>query len=191
MKLRTVALSMGLAATAVGLTGCNEEAKVEGAITPQMMADNLHKVIDSDRTVYTKLIVGRLAAKEKVIKADEHWEDKKALVLPAQMLRYGSEMVQERNADFTYSLQSSWPINKQNAPRTPMEKEGLKFIEQNKGQNFYGTETLGDKKYFTAIYPDFAAVKVCVTCHNEHKDSPKTDFKMGDVMGGLVIRIPL
>lgn len=191
MKLRNVILSMGMVAVAGALTGCTGEEKAEGGITPQMMADNLQIVIDSDRTVYTKLIVGRLAAKEKVITADEHWEEQKALVLPAQMLRYGSEMVQERNAGFTYSLQSSWPINKQNAPRTPMEKEGLKFIEENKGQNFYGTETLGDKSYFTAIYPDFASVKVCVTCHNEHKDSPKTDFEMGDVMGGLVIRIPI
>ncbi len=190
MKLKSVVLAMGVAGVAAGLTGCGGEEKAAGP-SYQMMADNLHKVIDSDRTVYTKLIVGRLAAKEKVIKADEHWEDKKALVLPAQMLRYGSEMVQERGADFTYSLQSEWPINKQNAPRTPMEKEGLKYIGENKGKNFYGTEELGGKKYFTAIYPDFASAKVCVTCHNDHKDSPKTDFKMGDVMGGVVIRIPI
>lgn len=190
MKLKNIVLSMGLASVAVGLTGCMGEPEVSG-VSYQTMADNLHNVIDSDRTVYTKLIVNRLAAEEKVIKANEHWEDKKALVLPAQMLRYGSEMVQERGATFTYSLQSEWPINKQNAPRTPMEEEGLKYVVENKGQNYYGTEELGGKKYFTAVYPDFASAKVCVTCHNEHKDSPKTDFKMGDVMGGVVIRIPI
>jgi hypothetical protein len=32
---------------------------------------------------------------------------------------------------------------------------------------------------------------VCISCHNEHKDSPRKDFKLGDVMGGVVIRIPL
>jgi len=190
MKLRNIVLASGVAGLTLGLTGCGGEAAAPG-VSHQVMADNLHKVIDSDRTVYTKLIVGRLAAKEKVIKADENWEDHKALVLPAQMLRYGSEMVQERGADFTYSLQSEWPINKQNAPRTPLEEEGLKYVVDNKGQNFYGTEELGGKEYFTAVYPDFASAKVCVTCHNEHKDSPKTDFKMGDVMGGVIIRIPI
>jgi hypothetical protein len=46
-------------------------------------------------------------------------------------------------------------------------------------------------KYFTAVYPDPAVAPVCVSCHNEHKDTPKTDFKLGDVMGGVVIRIPI
>jgi len=31
----------------------------------------------------------------------------------------------------------------------------------------------------------------CVTCHNDHKDSPKKDFKLGDTMGGVVIRVPM
>jgi hypothetical protein len=30
-----------------------------------------------------------------------------------------------------------------------------------------------------------------VTCHNGHKDSPRTDFKEGDVLGGVVLRIPI
>ena len=39
--------------------------------------------------------------------------------------------------------------------------------------------------------PDVAVAPVCVSCHNEHPDSPKTDFELGDVMGGVVIRIPM
>jgi hypothetical protein len=31
----------------------------------------------------------------------------------------------------------------------------------------------------------------CVECHNAHPSSPKKDFKVGDVMGGLVISFPL
>jgi len=45
--------------------------------------------------------------------------------------------------------------------------------------------------HFTAIYPDVGVAPVCVSCHNGHKDSPRRDFKLGDVMGGVVIRIPL
>src|SRR3970040_3024700 len=75
------------------------------------MADALHAVMESDRTVYTRLIVNRLQNEEKVIKASEHWKDDKALVLPAQMFRYGSEMVAEKKANFSYSLLSLWPVN--------------------------------------------------------------------------------
>ncbi len=165
-------------------------------ISVKAMADALHMVMDSDRTVYTKTIVNRLVKKEKVIKATEHFEDDKALALPAQMFRLGSELVAERAADnpnvnFTYSLQSLWPVNKQNAPKTDAEKTGLKYVVDNVGKNYYTTETLGGKKYFTAIYPDIGVAPVCVACHNAHPDSPKNDFKLGDVMGGVVIRIPV
>ena len=82
-------------------------------------------------------------------------------------------------------------INKQNKPQTEVEKAGLQYIVDNPGQNYYGEETLGGARYYTAVYPDVAVAKACVTCHNDHKDSPKTDFELGDVMGGVVIRIPL
>ena len=56
---------------------------------------------------------------------------------------------------------------------------------------FYGEETLGGVKYFTAVYADIAVAAACVDCHNEHRETPRTDFKLGDVMGGVVLRIPL
>ena len=107
------------------------------------------------------------------------------------MFRFGSERVAEKTDAFSYSLISLWPINKQNEPKTDAEKEGLKYMEDNPGKNFYKTETLGGSSYFTAIYPDVAVSSACTDCHNDHKDTPKSDFKIGDTMGGVVIRIPL
>lgn len=160
-------------------------------ITAKAMADGLHAVMSADRTVYTRLIVNRLQNEEKLIKASEHWKEDKALVLPAQMFRFGAEMVAESKPPFSYSLQSLWPINQQNAPKTEVEKAGLAYIAENKGKNYYAEETLGGVKYFTAVYPDNAIAPACVSCHNEHADTPRTDFKLGDVMGGVVIRIPV
>ena len=187
----TLLITGGLLLTGAVLslhTGCSK-AKATG-ISPKVMADALHAVMESDRTVYTRNVVNRLQNEENVIKASEHWKDEKALPLPAQMFRMGAEMVQSKNAGFTYSLLSPWPVNKQNAPKTDAEKAGLDFIVANEGtENYYTEETLGGKKYFTAVYADVAVAKACITCHNDHKDSPRTDFKMGDVMGGVVIRI--
>lgn len=177
-------------ALAVSLVGCGGDTKPSG-ISPQAMADALHTVLETDRTIYTRLIVNRLTLEEKVIKASEHWKDEKALVLPAQMFRAGAEMVQEKGANFNYALLSLWPVNKQNSPKTEAEQAGLQYVIDNPGKNYYGEETLGGKKYFTAVYADVAVANACISCHNSHKDSPRTDFKMGDVMGGVVIRIPL
>ncbi len=191
IPLRKTLIATGLASL-LALPAASQAADADSPMfTPKQMTDWLHLVMSSDRTVYTRLIVNRLQNKEKVIKASEHFEDDKALVLPAQMFRFGAEMVGEKTDDFSYSLLSEWPINKQNAPRTEVEKEGLAYIAANKGENFYATEELGGKKYFTAVYADTAVAPACVTCHNDHKDTPRSDFKIGDVMGGVVIRVPL
>ena len=187
MNFRTMSI-LGMLGAATVLSGCGETKST--GIDPQTMSDALFSVMEADRTVYTRLIVNRLVKEDKVIKASEHWKDDKALVLPAQMFRYGSERVAEKGADFSYSLLSLWPVNAQNKPTTDVEKTGLKYIADNPGKNFYSEETLGDKKYFTAIYPDIAVAPACISCHNGHKDSPRDDFKMGEVMGGVVIRIP-
>jgi hypothetical protein len=196
MKSKTtlgVIAALSITATGVAIASASGG---DSTVSVKAMADALHLVMDSDRSVYTKKIVNRLVKKEKVIKASEHFEDDKALVLPAQMFRFGSELAMKRaekldDVDFSYTLQSLWPINKQNAPKTNAEKEGLKYVADNKGKNYYTTEKLGGKTYFTAIYADTGVAPVCVSCHNKHPDTPKKDFKLGDVMGGVVIRIPI
>lgn len=176
----------------IGCSPQQEAASAPSGLAYEKVSDFLHTILENDRTVYTKNVVNRLVKQEKVIKASEHWTDEKALPLPAQMFRMGAEMTAEKTSEFSYSLQSLWPINKANAAgQTDIEKEGLQYIVDNGGKEpFYGEETLGDKKYFVGIYADVAVAPVCVDCHNDHKDSPKTDFTLGDVMGGVVIRIP-
>jgi hypothetical protein len=177
------------AALAIGAMATTAAVAADG-VSYQELADALHSVMDSDRTVYTRLVVNRLQNEEKVIKASEHWKDDKALPLPAQMFRFGSEMAAGKQKLYTYSLLSEWPVNKQNAPRTPVETAGLKAVGTTK-KPYYKEETIGGKKYFTAVYPDIAISPACVSCHNDHKDTPRTDFKQGDVMGGVVLRIAM
>jgi hypothetical protein len=178
----------GWALTASACVALAGAARAEG-VTYKQMADALHAVMESDRTVYTRNVVDRLQNDEKVIKASEHWKDDKALPLPSQMFRMGAEMVNAKNAGFTYSLASIWPINKQNVPKTPGEIAGLKAVAVRPSVPYYTEETLGKTRYFTAVYADRAISPACVTCHNQHRDSPRTDFKLGDVMGGVVLRI--
>lgn len=159
-------------------------------ITPQGMADALYAVMAADRAVYTREVINRLQDEEGVIKASEHFRDDKALPLPAQMFRMGAEAARLRNAGFSYALLSPWPINKQNAPRTEAEKAGLRAVVET-GKNHYAEEKLGGVRYFTAVYPDKAVVAACANCHNAHRDSPRHDYKVGEAMGGVVIRIPL
>jgi hypothetical protein len=195
------------------LAACGEEkaeAKSEptpppAGLQPQQVADMLHAVMEADRTVYTRQVVNRLIKEQKLqimnpetkaaepFGASEQWKTEHGkLPLPAQMFRMGAEAVSGKKVGFTYALLSPWPINKQNKPKTPIEVKGLDEIVKNEGDKpFYGTEELGGTKYFTAVYADVGVASACIDCHNEHKDSPRRDFELDDVMGGVVIRIPL
>jgi hypothetical protein len=155
----------------------------------QELADAIHLVLATDREIYTKQVVNRLQNEDKVLKAGEHWKEDKLLPLPAQMFRMGAERVREQSRTLSYALVSLWPINKKNAARTDLEKAGLEAVAGNPNQNHYGTETLAGASYFTAVYPDKAVSAACVDCHNSHPDSPRKDFKVGDVMGAVVIRL--
>jgi hypothetical protein len=173
----------------VAAAGCGK-APAQREITPQRMADALFAVMAADRAVYAREVVERLQDREGVIRASEHFRDDKALPLPAQMFRMAAENTRRSQAAFTYALLSPWPINKQNAPRTEAEKAGLRKAAET-GEGYYGAESLGGVNYFTAVYPDKAVTEACVACHNAHRDSPRHDFKVGDTMGGVVIRIPI
>ncbi len=151
---------------------------------PQEMADALHAVIAADREVYAKYFEQHRAAEESANRSSQ-------LPIPAHLLRQASEAVQQKGAEFHYVLRSLWPINPKNGPETDKEKEGLKFVIDHPEANYYSEESLGGRLYFTAVYPDRAGAASCVECHNQHQDSPKKDFKQGDIMGGMVVRVPL
>lgn len=191
--MKKVALVGSVIAGSMFLVACGDDKPAAVGISPQQYTDSLFAVMKADRTNYTKLIIKRLGPQgSDAIKPHEYWQDlDNGAPLPAQMFRFGAEAVSEATSDFAYSLQSLWPINPQNAPKTPLEKQGLQFIADNPGENFYGNESLGGVNYYTAVYPDVAVATPCIACHNAHKDSPRDDFQMGEVMGGVVIRVPM
>ncbi len=204
--LRFLMLLMVCAGTLPAL-GCGGEATSQAeaskppmaaessGISPKQFANAVYAVMKADRTVYAKHVVTRLKKAESETKPSEYWEDEEGTIpLPAQMFRMGAELVDENpTAGFTYGLRSKWPLNDQHHAKSDTEAEGLDFIEKNPGETFYGTETLGDKKFFTAIYGDKAVAQACWECHNEHpnRGDDYPEFKKDDVMGGVVVRIPL
>jgi hypothetical protein len=151
---------------------------------PQEMADALHSVIAADRQVFATHFEQYRAAERSATSSAQ-------LPIPAHLLRQASEAIQQKGAEFHYVLRSLWPINPNSAPETATETEGLKFVLEHPDSNYYSEESLGGRRYFTAVYPDRASLASCVDCHNQHKDSPKKDFKLGDIMGGMVVRVPL
>ena len=114
-----------------------------------------------------------------------------SLPVHAQMLRSAAQNIQKNGAEFSYTLRSLAPINANNGPQTQVEQTGLEFVASHPGENYCVEEQLGGRSYFTAVYADRATLTSCVECHNQHPQSTRHDLKNGDVMGGIVVRVPL
>ena len=167
-----------------------KKSNTSGSVPPETVADYLRAVIMAHRHFYTINIANRLQ-QERIVDVSEDWRASHALPLPVQLLKETSEIAELTGPNVRYRLISEYPINKANAPATEFERRGLKEVQTSPNRPYSHTVADGGKKTFEAIYADIAVTTSCVECHNAHPKSPKSDFKTGDVMGGLVITFPL
>ncbi len=185
--LAAVVAGLGIATVALH---AKDAGSLPAGIPPEKVAEYVHAVIEADRTIYTTMVVNRMQEKG-IVSAEEHWEQNNALPLPAQFLQHSGKLVAEGGGGIRYRLVSLWPIYQRNAPATPLERQALEAVAAHPDRPFTGIVTSGRKRYFQAVYADRAVSKACVSCHNSHPLSPKRDFKLNDVMGGIAITIPL
>ena len=187
-KILAFVVIVGIFCFAVGWMAGTQQPPGEG-IPARTVADYLHAVIESDRTFYTQHIVERMEAM-LIVNASENWGEDNTLPLPVQFLREASRSLHVRGAPFRYRLVSLWPLNPGNAPTSDREREALQRVDEY-GEVVEENVIVEQRRYVQAIYPDRAVSRACVSCHNAHPESPKRDFKLNDVMGGLVIQVPI
>lgn len=134
---------------------------------------------DLTRTFYTKNIVG--AGKNVGLMFDEDWKDDnvEAGPLPALFLRETSNYIEKSKVELGLYLGSEFPISEANL-FTGVQAEYFEKIKANKQPQFFFDD---DTQRYVGMFPDFASAKACITCHNEHPDSPRNDWKLGDIMG--------
>ena len=183
-------LTLVIATSGIGITLANGEEESTVAFSPEVVANYIHAVIEADRTLYTTHVVKRMHDGGVVI-ATEGWKKRNALPLPAQMLLMAGRKVEEGGSGLRYRLASLRPIYEENGPASVFEEAGLKVVAEDPSEVYTGIITRGDQRFFKAIYADLAVSEACVNCHNTHILSGKRDYKLGDVMGGIVISFPL
>ena len=172
------------------LSAANKGSSSPSLIPAERVAEYVHSVIQADRSIYTNEVVERMK-RQGIVTASENWRDTGKLPLPVQFLIEASRLMVENPNGLRFRLISNWAINKDNMPRTDFEEAGLLKIAVAPERPYKGMKTEHGIEYFEALYPDIAVSQSCVRCHNAHPQSPKKDFRVGDVMGGLLLSIPV
>lgn len=131
------------------------------------------------RALYTKEIVG--AGKKAGLKFDEDWNSESLIAgpLPAQYLRLTARYLERSEVALGLFLGSDAAINQANYFEG-QQKEMFEQMKKDRQANFF---YVPDAERYAYMFPDIAVSKPCITCHNDHPDTPKKDWKLDDVMG--------
>lgn len=182
---------VGLGVLIVAVAGSvAAQAEESPGIPPEMVAEYIHAVIQVDRTLYSTHVVERLQDL-KIAEATEEWKARGTLPLPAQMLQMAGQAIQGHGLGLRIRLASLWPLYERNGPVDQFERDGLEAVAKDPKKPYTGIIARADKRFFKAIYADRAVTKACVQCHNNHDTSPKRNYNLYDVMGGVIIAFPV
>lgn len=118
----------------------------------------------------------------------EHWRDAGVAEgpLPALFLRETARNLEETRLHLRVFLGSPYPINRDNQ-LTGVQAVRFAAVEQTGVPEQFFEPSTGMQ---TAMFADRAVSEACVTCHNEHTGSPKTDWRLHDVMGATTWMYP-
>ena len=141
---------------------------------------------DAVRMLYTREIVGK--GKTAGLAFDEFWrkEEIQAGPLPALFLREAAGSVQRTDVPLGLFLGSDYPISSANRFQGHQATVFEKVKETREAVIFFDDAS----QMHTAMFPDLASAQPCVSCHNEHEESPKTDWVLNDVMGATTWTYP-
>ena len=162
---------------------------IESAALQQ--ADQYSQSIAEVRTLYTSEVVARVAAHGIEVTHDYVSQDG-AIPLPATFSKMLGEKVTGKGSGGYFRLYSDYPFpwRKNSGLRDKFQWEALFQLRQDPKEPFYRFEEVDGHPTLRYATADLMRAS-CVNCHNTHPDSPKTDWKEGDVRGVLEVAIPL
>ena len=154
-------------------------------VTNDLVVRYLLATVQAFRTVYVERVMERV--KPMGIEPKEDWmKDDHAIMLPFQFVKLAGQEMKALVKDVEVGLVSLAPLYSANFPKTEAEVAALKRLT---AEPSLKVVTFADGKEFKGIAGDFAIEQSCVECHNHHPNSLRHDFKKGDLMGAIVVRL--
>jgi hypothetical protein len=173
----------GVAALALVLSGIPAPGGQAADMPKETAVKFLLETVRAFRTAYMEGIVEQI--KKAGIEPKEDWlNDDHAIMLPFQFVKIATQQIGIK--DFEVAVVALTPIYSSNFPKTPAEVDALQKMTANPTLDLL---TFQDGKEFKGMMGDFAVTQGCADCHNHHPNSPRKDFKQGDLMGALVVRL--
>lgn len=124
----------------------------------------------------------------------DYISQKNSIPLPATLsMMLGDEIgkhVGRAGAQLYSPYPFPWRKKLNGAEETKFLNDAWDFLVLNQEKVYSRIEIIGSEKYLRYATAD-TMKEQCVSCHNSHPDTPKNNWKVGDVRGVLAISLPL
>jgi class 3 adenylate cyclase len=151
------------------------------------------QAIEEARTLYSSEAVRRVAGVPGITVTYDYTDTPGAIPVPATYLIELSHHLSDKNPGMSVRLYSDYPFpwrKAEGGPKDAFEREALRHLTQHPEQPFYRIETFQGRPALRYAQADIMQAS-CVSCHNSDPNSPKRDWRVGDVRGALAITRPL
>jgi|GEM_PF-621253 len=167
-----------------------ESTKVNAEQDAIHMAQSTVKQYKQLRSYYTKNVVKKVIAGSQLKPSIEHKDNPNAIPLPATMIHDLSAMMGTDNISLT--LYSAYPFpNRSDRKLDKFQQEAWASLS-NKESDFYSASTeINGQPVVRVAVPDTMTSQVCVACHNSHPQTPKNNWRIGELRGVLEVAVPI
>lgn len=148
-------------------------------------------VISEFRTLYSSEVVP--VAREAGLKISHDYIDKHAIPLPATLSILLGNRIGASTSGAKVALYSPYPFpdrKESGGLSDNFRQEAWAFFVDNPNQAYYRFYFDNGQNLLRYAVADKMRAS-CIQCHNNHQESPKTDWQEGDVRGVLDVAIPL
>ncbi|HHI94525.1 MAG TPA: methyl-accepting chemotaxis protein [Gammaproteobacteria bacterium] len=180
-----VILLFGITIVALGfyIPGQIEARAVEGATASAKQTATQFKVL---RKYYVQNILKKVKAGSSMTPAIDHKNNPNAFPLPATMIHDLGALL--KNEGTTVSLYSAYPFpNRQSRMLDSFQTQAWDYLVKNPKGVFVEKTAHAGKSIVRVAVADTMVSDACVSCHNNHPDTPRAGWKLGDVRGILEI----
>ena len=151
------------------------------------------QALNHARVLYSENAVSRAKDVEGITISYDYLQQEGAIPNPATYTIELGQRISANNPGTTFRMYSDYPFPHRQArggARDDFEQEALNYLRQHPDRPFYREEKQGEKLTFR--YAEAMVMQQsCIDCHNTHPNSPKKNWKVGDVRGVVQITQPI
>ncbi len=187
-----ILLCLSLGISIAGMLNLSESLIESQALETAKLYAN---ILQTSRQVYNQEAVNRLQGTENVVISHKYQSIPNSVPVPSTFLiQLATTLRNSQDINIYTKVFSDYPFKNNgvevNSTISPSEQNILDFLRNNPTEDYHNVENVDGIKIF-----EFAKAEImeatCVQCHNTHPDSPKRDWKIGDVRGAIAVNIPI